>query len=52
MCVQAKMKIRRNTVIILMRIRFAGNGVVIFALIFETSMPKNIQFTSKLRAIV
>ena len=40
MCVQAKMKIKRNTVIVLIGIRFAGNDVVIFALIIETSMPK------------
>ena len=31
--------------------RFAGNCVVIFTLFFETSMPKNTEFTQKLRAI-
>ena len=37
MCIQAKMKIRRN--IHLNETRIAGNSVVIFALFFETSMP-------------
>ena len=38
MCVEAKMKSRRNNH--LNKKRFAGNGVVIFALFFGTSMLK------------